>query len=203
MKYLKQKVLLLMMLVICTHMIHAQTGKNVDLSKVLKTGDIFVTPSAVQQMRGSGKPVDLTKLGDKIIIFDFFDTYCGTCIETMPKLQKLQEKLKNKVQIITVSWQDKVTLEKFFKHNEFLKENNVNLPVIYSDVYLKELFPHLTVPHVVFLYKGKVQAIAGNKVVTEEHILELYDKGTIDLPLKDDFGKGNLMGLSKDDMQIK
>lgn len=202
MKYIRIIVLLSMAMFTSLYTI-AQSDKKVDLSKALKVGDTFVPPSAVQQMRGSGRTIDLQKLGDKVIILDFFDTFCGTCIQTMPKLQKLQEKLKDKVQIITVGWQDKATLEKFFNNNQFLKENKVNLPVIYSDVDLKERFPHLSVPHVVFIYKGRVYAITGNKVITEEHILDLYDKGTIDLPLKDDFGKGDLMGQAKKSLQIK
>lgn len=181
---------------------HAQSDKKIDLSKSLKVGDFFVAPSAVQQIRGDEKVLNLQKLADKVVILDFFDTYCGTCIQTMPKLQKLQEKLKDKVQIISVSWQDRATLEKFFEKNEYLKENNVNLPVIYSDVYLKDRFPHKGVPHVVFLYKGKVQAITGNKLITEDHILDLYKNGKIDLPLKDDFGKGNLLGQTSGEVQI-
>lgn len=181
---------------------HAQSDKKIDLSKSLKVGDFFVAPNAVQQIRGDGKVLNFPKLADKVVILDFFDTYCGTCIQTMPKLHKLQEKLKDKVQIISVSWQDRATLEKFFEKNEYLKENKVNLPVIYSDVYLKDRFPHKGVPHVVFLYKGKVQAITGNKLITEDHILDLYKNGKIDLPLKDDFGKGNLLGQTSGEVQI-
>ncbi|MGJ1325407.1 hypothetical protein ACR780_22320, partial [Sphingobacterium faecium] len=121
----------------------------------------------------------------------------------MPKLQKLQDKLKDKVQIITVGWQDQATLNKFYDSNAFLKEHQVNLPVIYSDVYLKERFPHQSVPHVIFLYQGKVQAITAGDVITEENILSLYQNGSIDLPLKDDFGKGNLMGIDKNSIQLK
>ncbi|WP_400263131.1 TlpA family protein disulfide reductase [Sphingobacterium sp. SG20118] len=194
---------LLCLLLVSVVYASAQSGKKIDLNNALQVGDNFVPPSALQQMRGTGKPIDLQKLVNKVVILDFFDTSCGTCIQTMPKLQKLQDKLKDKVQIIIVAWQDKVTLEKFFNQNEFLKENKVNLPVIYSDVYLKELFPHRGVPHVVFVYNGKVQAITGSKLITEEHILALYEKGQIDLPLKDDFGRGNLMGLSRSDMEVK
>lgn len=200
MKYIKLTTLLCMMITLYAT---AQSDKNVDLSKALKVGDTFIPPSAVQHMRGTGKKIDLKQLEDKVVILDFFDTFCGTCIQTMPKLQKLQDKLKDKVQIITVGWQDKATLDKFFEQNEFLKEKRVNLPVIYSDVYLKERFPHQSVPHVVFIFKGKVQAITGNKVITEEHILALNNKGTIDLPLKDDYGKGNLMGLGRSEMEVK
>ncbi len=190
---------LLMIMGICAH---AQI-KNVDLNLALKVGDTFVPPSAVQQMRGTGKLIDLHKLKQKVVILDFFDTYCGTCIQSMPKLQKLQDKLKDKVQIITVGLQDQATLNKFYDSNAFLKEHQVNLPVIYSDVYLKERFPHLSVPHVVFLYQGKVQAITLGDVITEENILSLYQKGSVDLPLKDDFGKGNLMGIDKNSIHFK
>lgn len=180
----------------------AQSKKKVDLSKALKLGDTFVPPNAVQQMRGTGK-VYLEKVGDKVVILDFFDTSCGTCIQTMPKLQKLQDKLKDKVQIITVAWQDKVTLEKFFERNEFLKENKVNLPVIYGDMYLKERFPHLSVPHVAFLHKGKVKAITSSDMITEEVVLKLFKEGQMDFPLKDDFGRGNLMGSGTSKMEVK
>ena len=179
----------------------AQTDNKVDLSKALKIGDTFIPPTTLQVMRGLDKTIDWKKLNGKVVILDFFDTSCGTCIQTMPKLQKLQDKLKDKLQIITVAWQDKTTLEKFFENNEFLKENNVNLSVIHSDEYLKELFPHKTVPHVVFLYQGKVHAIAGYKVISEEQILRLYKTGEIDLPLKNDFGKGDLDAQSSSGSQ--
>ncbi|MBB2951140.1 TlpA disulfide reductase family protein [Sphingobacterium sp. JUb56] len=201
MKYLKliATTYLIMITVIYAN---GQTDRKTDLSKALKIGDTFVPPNAIQQMRGVGTGIDLNKLAGKVVILDFFDTYCGTCIQSMPKLQKLQNKLKDKVQIITVGWQDQATLNKFYASNQFLKENKVNLPVIYADSYLKERFPHQGVPHVVFLYKGKVQAITGSDFITEENILTLFENGTIDLPLKDDFGKGDLMGESKNGKQL-
>lgn len=186
-------------LLILTINTFAQTAENIISKEALKIGDTFVPPSAIQQMRGTGKPLDLQKLAGKVVILDFFDTYCGTCIQSMPKLQKLQDKLKDKVQIISVTWQDKATIDKFFAGNSYLKENKVNLPVIYADVYLKQRFPHLGVPHVVFLYKGGVKAITSSKLVTEENILELHKKELIDLPLKDDFGKGDLIGRNKEE----
>lgn len=194
------KLIILFLIVIATVRISdAQTSNQIDLSKALKIGDTFIPPSTVQVMRGLDKTIDWKKLNDKVVILDFFDTYCGSCIQSMPKLQKLQDQLKDKLQIINVGWQDKGTLEKFYSSNEFLKENKVNLPVIYSDTYLKDRFPHQGVPHVVFLYKGKVQAITGNKLITEENILSLFDKGRIDLPLKNDYGKGDLMVEQTDD----
>ncbi|MCW2259599.1 MULTISPECIES: TlpA family protein disulfide reductase [Sphingobacterium] len=198
MKHLKLIALLFCILTpVC--ITQAQTDKKVDLSKSLRVGDAFIPPTAVEVMRGLDKTIDWKKLKDKVVILDFFDTFCGTCIQTMPKLQKLQDKLKDKLQIITVGWQNKATLDDFFAKNAFLKENKVNLPVIYSDVYLKQLFPHKGVPHVVFLFKGKVHAIAVSNLITEENILKLFNTGSIDIPLKNDFGKGNLVGQQSDE----
>lgn len=183
---------------------HAQSNQKVDFSKALKVGDTFTPPSSVQLMRGEVKKIDWKALENKVVILDFFDTFCGTCIEVMPELQELQHKLKDKLQIFNVAWQDKATLDKFYATNTFLKENKVNLPVIYADNYLKERFPHQGVPHVIFLFKGKVHAITGNRLVTEENILKLFNEGIIKLPLKNDFGKGDLAGqIDQDKQQIK
>lgn len=184
-------------------LVSAQQVNTGSQYKGLKIGDEFIAPTAMQQLPNRGNGIDLKKLENKVVILDFFDTYCGTCIQSMPHLQQLQNKLKNKIQIITVGWQDKATLEKFYATNAFLKENKVNLPVIYSDVYLKERFPHQSVPHVVFLFKGKVQAITGGKLITEETILSLFKEGTIDLPLKDDFGRAGLMAGTADGGLLK
>ncbi|MFD2904648.1 TlpA family protein disulfide reductase [Sphingobacterium anhuiense] len=173
---------------------HTQPNQKVDLSKSLKVGDTFTPPSSVQLMRGEVKKIDWKALENKVVILDFFDTFCGTCIQSMPELQELQHKLKDKLQIFNVAWQDKATLDKFYATNAFLKENNVNLSVIFADTYLKERFPHQSAPHVIFLFKGKVHAVTGNRLVTEENILKLYNTGTVSLPLKDDFGKGDLAG---------
>ncbi len=177
---------------------HAQSNQKVDFSKALKVGDTFIPPSSVQLMRGEVKKIDWKALENKVVILDFFDTFCGTCIQSMPELQELQHKLKDKLQIFNVAWQDKATLDKFYATNAFLKENNVNLSVIFSDKYLKERFPHQSAPHVIFLFKGKVHAVTGNRLVTEENILKLYNTGTVSLPLKDDFGKGDLAGQIDD-----
>lgn len=178
---------------------HAQKGFTVDFSKALKVGDNFAPPNKVKLMRSPERTINWDMLDDKVIVLDFFETSCVSCIQSMPKLQKIQNNLRDKLQIFTVAWQDKATLEKFFDNNKFLKENEVYLPVIYNDSYMKEMFPHKGVPHVAFIYKGKVMAITMSEHITEENILKLFATGAISLPLKDDFGKG---GLIKEEVSI-
>ncbi|MDR6783272.1 thiol-disulfide isomerase/thioredoxin [Pedobacter africanus] len=131
--------------------------------------------------------VNLDELQDKVVILDFFDTYCSNCIAAMPKLQKLQDKLGDKLQIIVVTWQDSATITKFFRTNQYLKENKVKLPIIVSDTLLSKLIVHKGLPHVAWLYKNKVAAITFADFSKAEHVERLYQEGKIQLPLKNDF----------------
>jgi len=177
---------------IAPHGTFAQSNKKYDLSRALKVGDTFVPPDHLEMMRGNLEKLDWHSMENKVIVLDFFDTFCGTCIGLMPKLQDIQNRHSDMVQIISVTWQDRATMERFFEKNTYLKENQVNLPVVYADTYFRSLFPHQSVPHVALLYKGRVQAISSSDFVTGENITVLYETGSIDLPTKDDFGKVDL-----------
>lgn len=174
----------------------AQGTGPADPGARLYVGDRYDGFQKVDFMRGDAKTLHWKDMKDKIVILDFFDTFCTVCISSMPHMQKLQDEFSGAIQIINVTWQDERTLLKFFRENKFLKENRVNLPVIYNDRKLRSSFPYQSAPHVVMIYKGKVQAITFHRLVTTENIRLLLDKGTIELPLKDDFGRGNLSNNS-------
>ncbi len=194
--------IMLFALILCCGPLLAQPNFKPDLTKQLKVGDTFKEPNSVEIMRGQESSIDWKKLEDKVVLIDFFDTFCGSCLQIMPKLQKMEQQYADKIKVITVTWQDKSTIEKLFANNEYLKENKVNLPVIYNDTYLKNLFPHLGVPHEVLLYKGKVQAITASQFITAENLLRLFDEKTIDLPLKDDYGKGDLLNVFDENANV-
>jgi thiol-disulfide isomerase/thioredoxin len=173
---------------------NAQDKKSntMDVLGPVQIGDHFTGPENISVMRGDVKSIKWNTLQDKVVILDFFDTFCSTCIQSMPHLQKLQEQYGSKIQVINVTWQDQNTLEKFFAGNQFVKENNVNLPVIYQDIELRKMFPYKAAPHLVMIYKGKVQAITFNRMLTVENLNKLLEQGWIKLPLKNDFGKLDL-----------
>ncbi len=194
----------LLLIAFYAYNVFGQQGASKDLSKALHVTDSFVPPEGVKLMRGKFEKMDWKTFDNKIVILDFFDTSCTACIKAMPKLQGLQNKLGDKIQIFTVTWQDKPTMEQFFKTNKYVREHKVNLPIIYSDSTLKAMFPHASIPHVALIYKGKVQAITMTEFITEENLLKLYKSGNIQLPLKNDFGTGDLSGkLGSGGMDMK
>ncbi|MEJ5145379.1 TlpA family protein disulfide reductase [Sphingobacterium sp. MYb388] len=202
MKNYIKSILLFSCILFLHNSIYAQKNRHVDLSKALKIGADFVPPTKVKLMRGKDKTIDWEALQDKVVLLDFFSTSCGTCIQIMPHLQELEQKHPDKFKVIVVTAHDKVTLEKFFKNNKYLKEHQVNLPVIYEDSYFHSVFPHSSEPHEVLLYQGKVQAITGSGSIDENNILKLYTDKTIALPLKDDYGRGNLVSQIHDSNRV-
>ncbi|MGE8380625.1 MAG: TlpA family protein disulfide reductase, partial [Sphingobacterium sp.] len=155
--------------------------------KALKVGDRLPAAMEHRLLNYKSAKVNLDELQDKVVILDFFDTFCSNCIEAMPKLQKLQNELGDKLQIIVVTWQDSATITKFFRTNKYLKENNIKLPIIVSDTILKKLFIHQGLPHVAWLFKNRVAAITFSEFSKAEHVERLYQDGKIQLPLKNDF----------------
>lgn len=164
--------------------------KQIDRSQELKIGQVMPDIPIQPVLNYKQSNIDINSFRDKVVILDFFDTFCSNCIAAMPKLQKLQNELGDKLQVILVTWQDQKTIEKFFQTNSFLKENKVSLPTIYSADLLRSYFPHKGVPHTTWLYQHKVQAVTHSDFVKNENVELLYKNGFIKLPLKSDFNDG-------------
>ncbi|QIH33836.1 TlpA disulfide reductase family protein [Sphingobacterium sp. DR205] len=164
----------------------AQSSYSTTSNKQLKVGDPIPIFNLINPENIMGKNVDLKNM-DKVVLLDFFDTYCTACIASLPKLKKLQNEMSDKTQIILVTWQDQKTISKFWQTNAFIKEHRIDLPILYADTLLKSYFPHRSIPHAVWIFKEKVRAITHSDFITAENVQSLYQQGDIKLPLKNDF----------------
>jgi thiol-disulfide isomerase/thioredoxin len=161
--------------------------KQVDLTKQVRVGETMPTLDPQTVLFYKQDYINLDDYRNKVLILDFFDTFCSSCIASLPKLQKLQDEMGDQLQIVVITWQDLETIEKFWKTNTFIRDHQIHLPVIYSDMLLCTYFPHRGIPHVAWLYQHKVQAVTHSDFVTADNIRQLNDKGVIKLPLKYDF----------------
>lgn len=80
-----------------------------------------------------GENVKLSDFSGKIIIVDFWATWCGPCRRGIPDLVKLKEKYSDKLEIIGVSL-DGITRDgSTVKDIEpFMKEFGINYPVVHG-----------------------------------------------------------------------
>ena len=94
---------------------------------------------------------------DKVIILNFWATWCAPCLEEMPAFEKLYRRYRS--QGLTVL---AVSLDKgdFSKVQDFVDSNNLTFPVLMdSDGVAEKLYPSFTIPFTYVIDKdGRVAA---------------------------------------------
>lgn len=142
--------------------------------KALKIGDsipeqLWTTPMPV--VNSPQKTIELNKDRDKLILLDFWNTWCSACLKGFPKMEDLQQKYGDRIKIVAVSSQDRATLEKFFatKNGQRFKR----MLSVTDDQLFKKLFPHVGVPFIVWIKDGKLLNTTDGEQVNEKTIGEL------------------------------
>jgi thiol-disulfide isomerase/thioredoxin len=97
----------------------------------------------------AGNSARIADFKGKLLILDFWSTYCGGCIHAMPQLDSVQRLFKDRVVILPVSFQPRGLVAAFWKNNPMLR--GLNLPSVVEDKELQQLFPHKLLPHDVWI----------------------------------------------------
>jgi thiol-disulfide isomerase/thioredoxin len=125
----------------------------------------------------------LSEFKGKALIIDFWFTHCTICIASMPKLDSLQKKFKEDLNVLMSTYEPKEIISNFLNKKKILA--HVTLPTTTSDTILTKLFPHMSAPHEIWIDKnGIVQAITSHVEVTEANIRRLINGEKLNLPVK-------------------
>ena len=89
----------------------------------------------------AGGALKLTDLRGKVVVVDFWGTFCAPCLKQVPQLVALNKKYKDKgLEIVGLSMDDKQTDQKLV--NDFIKKFSVSYTIAYpsrivTDAFLK------------------------------------------------------------------
>ncbi|QEC69312.1 TlpA family protein disulfide reductase [Panacibacter ginsenosidivorans] len=124
----------------------------------------------------------------KLLILDFWATWCVPCLNMMPVAEKLQQQFDGQIQIMPVTDQPaaevKSFLQKRAKTTKFLPPSST------ADTELEQAFPHTVVPHYVWISpEGKVIAITSYGELTAANIQRMLGNNDITLSEKNDVEK--------------
>jgi thiol-disulfide isomerase/thioredoxin len=131
--------------------------------------------------------VSFQELKGKLIILDFWATWCVPCLSMMPKLDSLQKQFGSKIQIIEVAYQPKSVIEKFYLESAANGNKRPELPCLVNDNTLVKLFPHTYLPHFVWINPtGKIVAETEESQVTVTNISNILSGKSVSLREKID-----------------
>ncbi|KAA8480097.1 thiol-disulfide isomerase/thioredoxin [Arcticibacter tournemirensis] len=129
--------------------------------------------------------ITLNDYRGKLIIVDFWATWCTACIAAMPITHRIQDKYKESVSFLAV------TQEKPEKARSFLASNHLtralHITSVVNDTILNKYFPHRLIPHYVWIDRaGVCVGQTSAEELTEEKILSAIEDRKVTLKTKAD-----------------
>lgn len=156
--------------------------------RALSIGDTMPAMEPKEIYSRAGATLSGVDLKGKVVIFDFWDIWCSSCILAFPKMEHLQNKFGRSVQIVMVTKNKESEVARLFG-----KIKMPDLPIITDDTVLSRLFPYNTVPHHVWISPGGlVKYITDGYNATEENIAALVEGKNLQLHQKSELSDFDL-----------
>ncbi|MBR6478374.1 MAG: TlpA family protein disulfide reductase [Lachnospiraceae bacterium] len=143
--------------------------------KELKEGD--VAPDFTAQLT-NGAAFTLSDYDDKVVILNFFATWCGPCVREMPAFEMLKDDGYSELAILCVNcMEDAKTVD------GFVKENGYSFPIAYDeDGIIEKYYPTDGIPYTLVIKKGVIANIYLGAMDAQTQYKEY--KGAIDACLQ-------------------
>ncbi|MBF8294290.1 MAG: resA 6, partial [Bacteroidetes bacterium] len=155
-------------------MAQAKQAAKSDLKKELAKGRVNKPAVDFALKNLEGKIVKLSDLRGKVVVIDFWATWCGPCKASFPYLQQVYNKYKDnpKVVILAVNtWENVSGKEKEDLVKKFMADNKYTFPVLYDEGFVEKYGVSGIPTKFVIDKKGMIQfktiGFTGEKMVEE------------------------------------
>lgn len=198
---MKKTILIIVLAALCLFFKAMAKEKPNNIS-ALKIGDKvpdITINNIINYKDANGKSAATAKISDfkgKLLILDFWATWCSSCIENFPKMEFLQREFGNKIQVLAVTYEDRKKIIEFFASKAGRK---YYITSVVNDTLLSMLFPHQGIPHCVWIDNDfRVKAITGAEEVNARNIRKVLTNTELDVEEKKDQNTKKPLFLSAD-----
>lgn len=152
----------------------------------LKVGDQVPDYEFTNVINYTARNFSLLDFKGKLLILDFWNTSCSSCIASWPHLMNIQKAFKDKIQIVLVNpRQNEDVVRKTFERRKKLTGVDVDLPSVCYDTNITKLFPVSGIPHVVWIGRdGVLESITYSASVNSKNITALLKGEKVRMPQK-------------------
>jgi len=152
-------------------LLHVYVGLNAQSKKIVFPEIGKPLPNfAFNNMSDPNKSkIQLKDFDGKYLVLDFWSRGCGLCIQSFPKVNDIQQKYRDSLQVLLVGYLEKNGgLTVLF--NKLKEKENLNLSVVYDSTYFNKVVP-IGVPHLIWIDPtGIVKAITGTDDFTDDNV---------------------------------
>jgi len=159
-------------------------AQNIE-NHVLKTGERVPDLSLGKMVNYPKSQAKISDFRGKLLILDFWSTWCSVCIEQFPHLAELQHKIGDKLMILPVGF-DGIkpgSIEALVKERKGTRRE-IQLPTAIQsieDTTISTLFPSQGFPHEIWINgQGILIGITDQRAVTEKNIEIILSGGHAD-----------------------
>jgi peroxiredoxin len=157
-----------------------------DFAQTVKIGDSVPDFTFEKVVNHSKSTLNLREAKGKILITEFWGTWCGPCIPYLEHLSELQKKFKDDIVVVGISDDTEARL------NNFLLKRPVSLPLV-SDP-MNKSYQFFKVPAVPRTFvanrEGKIIAITHPSEITEEKLTSLIRGKNVELKASENEKQG-------------
>lgn len=180
---IKKMTLLGVMALLCLNFSASAQSLTQDI-KPLNIGDtipeaVWDMPLAVVNHPEGKKTITLSNYKDKLIILDFWATWCSSCIKKFPALYSLQKENDHLLKVLLVN--SKSTKDDSEKINRFLIQRKAayQFTSVVKDTVFGKLFPHTSIPRYAWIKDNEVIAITDVNGITKENVKRALTGGEL------------------------
>lgn len=140
----------------------------------LKIGEKLPDVAMTNLINYTAPAARLSDFRGKIIIIDFWATWCGSCIHALPEEEALQQEFEGKVQFLLVTREKEQTVAQFLERSRQYHRTYPHLTYVTDDTRLHQLIKVSGYPTFAWIDKnGVLRDVTDYDQVTRQNILKL------------------------------